>query len=156
ASSGGTGNGTGASAKPDTASFCNTLCGRRTECDHGQDDETCVSECTSANAASLPKLRADLVTQTTGCIGQADCHGILEQDVVSGCVEVAVVSIAPDDATQKFCSAFEAAMHKCGASVGHADCLDLGKRFNEATLADATTCTDKSCNQMAGCVSAVL
>ena len=145
-----------ATAAPDTASFCDTLCGRHSDCDHSQDKQTCVSQCVSANAATLPKFRADLVSDAAACVANADCHSVLDEDILGGCVKVILVSIAPDAETQKFCSDLEAVTAKCGNAVDYAGCLDTTKRFGDATLSQAAACLDKACVQMADCVEAEL
>jgi hypothetical protein len=118
--------------------------------------DTCESRCASENAASLPKFNGELVSSTTSCLKSADCHTILEENAVGNCLKVALVSIAPGSAAKEFCDAFGGAVTKCGGDHDDAACLEIAKRYNDGALASAKSCTEKTCNQLGGCVDAVL
>jgi hypothetical protein len=154
-------NGGGNAASPggdnaDPGSFCNTYCARVHECDEDVDKDTCDNACANANAARLPKLRADVVTGIEWCLEEKDCKAVLARDVIGACQSEQVAMTSPSGAAQEFCSSLESSFDKCGADFGKGECLDSFKVYSDHTLATAKACTTKSCPDIAPCVLAAI
>lgn len=144
--------GTGASA----STFCEGYCARVHTCDEGKDEKTCTNACTNANAATLPKLRGDIVDLMSSCIDDADCKTVLEGGVIATCSEEATAKVKPSDAATSFCDARTKAAKKCDGETETAACLTTAKLYNDAALKDATDCTEKACADIEECIDAAL
>lgn len=139
-----------------SGSFCTTSCARLHSCDESKDEKTCKNACDNDNAATLPKLRSDIVGAMSSCIDEADCKTVLAGTVVATCADEASASVAPSEAATSYCDARVKSAKKCGKTVSNATCLTTAKLYNDTALADATECTDKACADVEECVDAAL
>ena len=132
--------------------YCGAYCARVNQCDSTQSVSACNSQCTSVNAVSMPKLRADVVAASESCEKNAACSSILDGSAQRTCVQSSVAAIAPSGAATAFCQAYGDAASKCGNSVDQAQCLDAAKPFTDGTLDGAQACMQKACADLDACV----
>lgn len=137
-------------------SFCASYCAKLHECDNQKDEQTCADACANDGAAILPKLRSDVVADLVSCVDGKDCSTVLSNDVLSACVGEAAAEVAPTSAAIAFCDAWSKSATKCGSTIDRAKCLDAVKLFSDAALANAKTCTSKTCADVAPCIEAAL
>ncbi len=140
----------------DPAQFCSTYCNRVSVCDNTRDQQTCQNLCANQNAATVPKLRADVVKLIQDCFGQKDCKTVLGSDVVATCSTEAVASVAPTAVATQLCDSLVSAETKCGHAQEKATCLNRAKLYSDKTLNDALTCTGKACTDIDTCMDASL
>ncbi len=148
--------GTDTTSTPDSAAFCSGYCKKLVGCDNTKDEQTCENTCKNANAATFPKLRADVLGKVSSCINAKDCKTVLGSDVVGTCSAEAVASVAPSDTANRFCDDLGTTDTKCGKMLDKAKCLDRAKLYNDKALDDADLCTKKACSDVDTCVDASL
>jgi hypothetical protein len=143
-----------ASASADPSSFCESFCTKNATCDSRVDAQTCTTKCDDEVASTLKRRRADIVGGAATCFEASDCHQVLSGTRLRECLDEAAVSVAPTDKVKTFCDGLVGAFERCDSHFDRAVCLDAIKVFSDATLAQGEACLDKSCSQMATCVSA--
>jgi hypothetical protein len=144
------------SAGGGNTSICNAYCTKLNVCDNTYDVDTCTNRCLNANAATLPKLREEIVSSISTCLQEKDCNTVLNKDPLRTCAAEAVASSAPSSAATALCDALAKAATKCGDTLNKAACLSGAKLFNDGAIADAQKCTDKACTDIDDCVDAAL
>jgi hypothetical protein len=140
----------------DVEGFCEGTCARVLDCDNAVDLQTCTQSCRNANAASVPKLRGDVLQGMQSCLEAEDCRTVLDGAPIGTCLSEAVAAVAPSDAGKQFCDAWDQSVTRCGNSLNKATCLEIATLFNDDTLRAAAACTEKSCNQMNPCIDSTL
>lgn len=139
------------------SSFCGGYCTRLHTCDQTKDQKTCENSCANGNAATLPKLRSDIVGLISSCIDKEDCKTVLGGTVLGTCSAEAAASVAPSAQATSFCDAVAASAKKCNKSSNDtASCLTKAKLYNDAALSDAKECTQKACADVDECIDAAL
>jgi hypothetical protein len=136
--------------------LCESYCTKLNTCDESADKQTCTNKCKNANAAALPKLRTEIVGDIEACIGAKDCSKVLKGDVINTCASEAVAEVAPSAAATAYCDSLQKTATKCDLTFSRASCLSAAKLYNDETIAEAQSCTDKSCSDVAACVNAAL
>ncbi len=137
--------------------YCKSYCGKVSECDGMAVELTCTANCQNGAAATLPKMRADILTQIETCVKAKKCSDVLHGPVQAACAGEVVASASASTAATDYCSALDKALNHCGMTGGDkSDCLNNAKLFNDATLQLALKCTGLSCTQLKDCVSAEL
>jgi hypothetical protein len=144
-------------AATDAASFCAAMCSREQSCDKALDTQTCVNECTNADAAVFPRLRTDVVDLIVSCFDSKDCKTVLGGSFVGACTADAIASVAPSAAASTYCDALAKAKNTCSGSsaLTKADCLNTAKLYGDAAIAQAQNCAKRGCSEIDACVSAV-
>lgn len=144
-------------AVSDASSFCSAMCGREQACDLSIDNQTCVNECTNANAAVFPRLRTDVVGLVVACFDNKDCKTVLGGEFVGACTADAIASVAPSAAASSFCDALATSKSKCSGSQSStkAQCLNSAKLYGDAAIAQAQNCVKRGCAEIDACVAAV-
>jgi hypothetical protein len=138
-------------------SFCGRYCDRVSSCDNAKDNQTCSDACSNQNAATVPKLRGDVVDLISKCLDSEDCKTVLSTNVVGTCANEAAAQVAPSTTATTFCDAYASSSTKCGTgSRDKAQCLTRAKLYNDVTLAKAKDCTSKACSDVDTCVDAAL
>ena len=138
------------------SSFCTGYCSRVHTCDQTKDLQTCTNSCQNSNAATLPKLREDVVGLIGKCFDGKDCKTVLGGTVLATCSEEATASVAPSATATTFCDAYATASTKCERTIDKAACLTRTKLYSDATLSDAQQCASKACTAIDDCVNAAL
>ncbi len=136
------------------ADFCASYCKKLNTCDTTRDAQTCTNSCGNKYAATLPKIRGDVVGLMETCFQNKDCMSVLKGNSISNCASEASASIAPSDAATGFCNAFVAAESKCGRTKDKAKCLNEAKLYTDATINEANACTAKACTEIEPCTTA--
>jgi hypothetical protein len=141
---------------PQASTFCGDYCTRLNACDNTKDEKTCSNACTNGNAATLPKLRSDIVQLISTCLQGKDCKTVLGGTVLGTCSDEAAASVAPSSMATNFCDAKANFAKKCNGKSDTAACLTMAKLYNDAALQDATDCTSKGCLDVQACIDAAL
>lgn len=141
----------------DAASFCAAMCGREQSCNKTIDSQTCVNECTNANAAVFPRLRSDVVDLVVACFDGKDCKTVLDGEFLGACTADAIATVAPSTSAGSFCDSLAAAKKNCSGSESttKAQCLNSAKLYSDLAIAQAQNCVKRGCSEIDTCVSAV-
>ena len=122
-------------------SFCDNYCSTVSGCDGAADLQTCNAECLNRSAATVPKIRTDILSSIQSCVKGKKCSEVLLGTVQQACAnEVVAGASAPPSATE-YCSALDKALLHCGMTAGDkSECLNSAKLYNDSTLNRATGC----------------
>ena len=143
-----------AASSADSSSFCDSYCTKNATCDSRLDAQTCRTKCDDEVSTSLKRHRSDVVAGAARCFEASDCRQILGGSQLGECMKEAAVSVAPAQTVKDFCDGLGKAFDRCDSHIDRADCLGSMKTYSDSTLAHGTSCLEKSCSQMASCVSA--
>lgn len=136
--------------------ICNSYCAALEKCDSKVDDTTCKNQCRNGLAQYATHWRADFVQGFTDCIATDDCADV--KALGPNCSNKAKASIAPTQAAQDFCSKAADKAKSCSSTANPdvAKCLDDVKTIDDASLAAATDCLSKACDQYGKCAYAAV
>ncbi len=153
--------GSGVGVQTGASSFCDNYCTRYASCKKDSDTQTCSYGCQDRSAATIPKLRGDLISNVQSCINNQDCATVLAGNgtvAYANCYAQNLATISASQAATDFCSAQDRAFAHCGRNTqgGQAICLNEAKPFNDAILQAAQHCNTLACGQIESCVFATL
>jgi len=138
----------------DADSYCDSICAKEHECDSSSDEDTCVNQCKNKIASVVEHVRGDSLNRVVACVNESSCKNVLDGDAEDDCGDEELASLSPSQAAKDFCASWKSAAKKCGQTVDTATCLKAAKIFNDGSLADAESCTEKSCSAQSKCIGA--